>query len=42
MTTLTREFVAELFANLETKGQAAKFLQAVADDVNWEVKGTHP
>ena len=39
---LTKPFVAELFSNLEVKGQATKFLKAVADNVNWEVKGTHP
>ena len=39
---LTKQYVAEVFRNLEVKGQAPHFLEKVADDVDWTVKGTHP
>ena len=39
---LTKQYVAEVFHNLEVKGQAPKFLSHVADNVDWTVKGTHP
>ena len=41
-TSLDKQYVAEVFHNLEVKGQAPKFLEKVADDVDWTVKGTHP
>ena len=41
-TKLDKKYVAEVFHNLEVKGQAPKFLEKVADDVDWTVKGTHP
>ena len=41
-TDLTKQYVAEVFRNLEVKGQAPHFLEKVADDVDWTVKGTHP
>lgn len=39
--TLTKQYVSELFHNLET-GQAPDFLSRVADNVDWTIKGTHP
>ncbi len=41
MINITHEYVTELFANLENNN-SAKFFEQVADDVNWEVMGTHP
>ena len=38
---LTKQYVSELFHNLET-GQAPDFLSRVADNVDWTIKGTHP
>ena len=38
---LTNTWVKELFANLEN-GQRDAFFQHVADNVRWQVMGTHP
>ena len=39
--TLTKQYVTDLFHNLET-GQAAEFVSHIADNVDWTIKGTHP
>lgn len=40
-TGVSPEFVREVFKGLET-GDGARFLQHVADNVDWTVMGTHP
>jgi ketosteroid isomerase-like protein len=42
VTPLTKAYVANVFRGLEQEGQGAVFMNALAEDVHWTVKGTHP